>query len=137
MPLTDVLACPEDQLEAIITHEECYQRGSWYLAKRAGAIELCKLGEALGIGSYDDLKRGFKLVGEPLPEGPWPETIHPRLVEKLTTITDDEIETVTREWCRIEEFHGVAKPEELAKYLKGLRSFLVANAGPFFLVNAL
>jgi hypothetical protein len=66
MPLSDLLACPADKVEAIIAKEEPYSAGSWFFAKGIGMIELCKLGELLNFGSYDELTSGFKLVGEPL-----------------------------------------------------------------------
>jgi hypothetical protein len=109
----------------------------WYLAKGVGAIELCKLGEILGISSFDELNEAFNLVGEPLDEGPWPQTIHEGLIAKLTTITDAEIESVVPTWASIEEFRNTTTAESLLAYLKGLREFFAANNGPFFLVNAL
>lgn len=137
MPLSDIVSCPEDQLEEVITHEEPYQLGTWYLAKNIGTIQLCQLGELLGLGTYKALKAGFKLVGEPLPEGPWPETMHQGLIAALAGITDAQIAEVTPRWAKMEEFAGTVPPESLAEYLKGLRAFLSQNSGPFFLVNAL
>ncbi len=137
MPLSDIVSCPEDQLAEVITHEEPYGLGTWYMAKGVTGIELCKLGELLGVGSYDELYAAFNLVGEPLDEGPWPETMHAGLIQRLGTISDDEITSVTPEWAKIEEFRDAATAESLTEYIKGLRDFLNANEGPFFLVNAL
>src|SRR5215212_12007215 len=124
MPLSDIVSCPLDQLEEVITHEEPYQLGTWYHAKNIGTIELCQLGELLGIGSYDDLNAGFELVGEPLPDGPWPQTIHQEIVAALANITDEQISKVTPRWAQIEEFGGAVSAKNLADYLKGLRAFL-------------
>jgi hypothetical protein len=137
MPLSDIVSCPQNQLAEVITHEVPYGLGKWFLAKRVSTIELCKLGEFLGIGSYENLSAEFNLVGEPLDDGPWPETIHQGLIAKLATISDDEIARVTPAWAGIEEFRGETTAEDLVAYLKGLREFLAANSGPFFLVNAL
>ena len=107
------------------------------MAKGVGTIELCKLGELLGIGTYDEIKSGFGLVGDPLPEGPWPERIHDGLLAALKDIEDSKIAEVAPEWAKIEEFWGGATPNDLAEYLKNLRGFLTMNDGSFFLVNAL
>jgi len=136
MPLSDLLSCPEDELEAIITNEAPYSSGTWFLAKNIGMIQLCKLGELLGLGSYRDLKRGFGLVGEPLPDGPWPETTHPALIAKLRDVSDAEIQSVVNDWARTEELAGTS-PENLADYLTRLRDFLKQQKNPIFLINAL
>ena len=136
MPLSDLLSCPEDELEAIITNEEPYSSGAWFQAKNIGTIQLCKLGELLGVGSYRDLKSGFGLVGEPLPDGPWPETIHPALIAKLREISDAQIQSVVNDWARTDELAGVSS-ENLADYLTGLRDFLRQQQNPIFLINAL
>ena len=137
MPLSDILSCSADQLEEAITHEEPYSLGEWYYAKGVTGIELCKLGVLLGVGSYSELHGAFDLVGEPLDEGPWPEKMHEGLLQRLASIEDDEIETVVPDWAKIEEFRGTWTAQVLTDYLKGLREFLIANEGPFFLINAL
>ena len=139
MPLSDIVSCPIEKLEEVITHEEPYGLGTWFFAKRVGMIELCKLGEILGVGSYDELTSEFNLVGEPLDDGPWPQTIPVGLISRLKIITDDEINAVVSSWAQIEEFKRFDGPgvHSLSEYLKGLRAFLTTNAGPFFLVNAL
>jgi len=137
MPLTDIVCCDAADLHSAITSEEPYAIGTWYMAKRIGTIELCKLGEILGIGTYDEIKSGFGLVGEPLPEGPWPETIHEGLLSAIREIEDSRISDVTPKWAKIDEFWGGADPNDLAQYLKEVRAFLTKNAGTFFLVNPL
>lgn len=129
-------SCPQDEVEAIVTKDEPYSADSWFLAKGIGAIELCKLGELLKLASYADLKSGFKLVGEPLEDGPWPETTHPTLIAKLRGISDAEIQSVVRDWSKTEELAGAA-PAALADYLLRLRNFLQHQTHPIFLVNAL
>ena len=108
MPLSDLLSCSENELEAIITKEDPYSSGTWFLAKNIGSIPLCNLGELLGVGSYDDLESRFELVGEPLPEGPWPETTPPALIAKLREISDAEIQSVVNDWARTDELAGVS-----------------------------
>lgn len=137
MPLTDILCCDPTDLHSAITSEEPYALGTWHMATGVGAIELCKLGELLGIGTYAEIKSGFGLVGDPLPEGPWPERIHDGLLSALRTIEDSRIAEITPEWAEIEEFQGGADPNDLAQYLKDVRAFLAENDGAFFLVNAL
>lgn len=137
MPLSDILACSDQHLEAILNAENPYKQGAWFLAKNIAMIELCKLGELLGVGSYDSLNKQFKLIGEPLPEGPWPQSIPRTLTDRLKQINDPEVEKVCVAWSEIEEFHGTAIANSLADYLKRLRDFLSANDGPYFLVNAL
>ena len=137
MPLSDIVSCAEDQLAQAITSEEPYQIGVWFMAKNIGSIQLCQLGELLGVASYADLQDGFNLVGDPLPDGPWPETIPTALVASLRGLSDDQIANVAPEWAGMEEFRGTAPPDGLAEYLKELREFLATNSGPFYLVNAL
>lgn len=136
MPLSDILSCPESDLEAIITSEQPYSSGDWYFAKNIGAIQLRLLGEVLGVGSYEELESGFRLVGEPLPEGPWPRTIHAGLVDKIRKLSDTETEKASIEWAKAEELDG-APPDNLADYLTGLREFFAKNHGPVFLIEAL
>ena len=137
MPLSDILSCDETMVEAAITSERPYTIGDWYLAKGISTIELSKLGEMLKVSDYDSLMSGFELVGEPLPEGPWPERIPEVLTAKLRTITDEEIAHVCQPWAKIEEFFGTVAPADLVPYLTELRGFLAANHGPYFVVNAL
>ena len=107
------------------------------MAKGIGMIELCQLGEMLGVASYDALTSGFNLVGEPRDEGPWPETIPAALIDRLRTVTDDDISGVVPKWAGIEEFHGAATTESLAEYLQTFRDYLADRSGAFFMVNAL
>lgn len=137
MPRTDILSCHPDELHLAITSDEPYTIGTWFMAKGAGSIELCKLGEMLGAGTYKEISGGFRLVGEPLPEGPWPESIPGELLSALIEIDDSKIAEVASLWAKIDEFRGAAKAGDLALYLKNLRSFLSANRGDFFLVNSL
>ena len=137
MPLTDILCCDPADLKAAITSAEPYSVGKWHMAKGIGTIELCKLGELLGVGSYDEINKGFEIVGEPLPEGPWPETIHPPLLSALKEIDDLKIAEVTPSWAKIEEFWGGADPDDLAQYLKETRAFFRENKGAFYVVNSL
>lgn len=137
MPLSDILSSPEAQVHDCITSDEPYAVGDWYMAKNIGAIELSKLGEMLGVASYDALHGGFELQGEPLEEGPWPERIPTDLIKGLRALDDDKIEEVVPRWARIEEFRGSAAEDGLKRYLGELRAFLVKNDGPFFLVNGL
>lgn len=137
MPLTDILCCSPAELHAAITSEEPYAIGTWHMAKSVGTFELCKLGVILGIGTHDEIRSGFGLVGEPLPEGPWPERIHNGLLTALREIEDSRIAEITPQWAKIEEFCGAADPNDLAQYLKDVRAFLAENDGSFFLVNAL
>lgn len=137
MPLSDILSCPLEEVEACVTSEDPYSVGAWFMAKNIGMIELCQLGEMLGVDSYDALTDGFDLVGEPLDDGPWPQTIPASLTDKLQALTDAEITNASQQWVEIEEFDGMATVESLADYLNRLREFLAANQGPFFLVNSL
>ncbi len=136
MPLSDFLSCPEEELETIITNDEPYSDGAWFKAKNIGMIQLCKLGELLNIGSYDELKNGFGLVGEPLPDGPWPETTPPALIAKLRQISDTEIQSAAQGWARTDELTGVSSAN-LVDYLTRLRDFLKQQSNPIFLINAL
>ena len=136
MPLSDFLSCPEDQLEAIITKDEPYSDGAWFKAKNIGMIQLCELGELLKVGSYDELKNGFGLVGEPLPDGPWPEKTPPALITMLRQISDTEIQSVAQVWARTDGLTGVSSAN-LVDYLTRLRDFLTQQSNPIFLINAL
>jgi hypothetical protein len=137
VPLSDILACSADRLEAILASKKPYATGSWFMAKNIGAIKLSKLGELLGVGSYESLDDGFQLVGEPLDEGPWPQTIPEALTERLGLISDSEIVSVCPNWSEFETFRGTVPADKLADYLKRLREFLRLNKGQYFLVNAL
>lgn len=137
MPASDILACPVDQVLEIVTDEEGYEKGNWFMAKNIGMIELSQLGQMLGVAEYESLMGGFELVGEPLPEGPWPQTLPPALADSLTFISDDQIADVCGRWSGIEEFSGMMPAESLVEYLTNLREFLSAHEGPYFLVNAL
>ena len=137
MPLADILSCPEDQLLDAITCEEPYSIGVWCFAKRIGELELIQLGRVLGIGVSK-----FDLVGDPLPEGPWPQAFPDGFTNRVRQLADDETESVVAEWSAAEEFQHAGGPtgelaESLERYLKELRDFLKANEGPFFLVNRL
>jgi hypothetical protein len=137
MPLSDIVACSEEDLPGVIASEEPYERGVWFLAKGIAMIELSQLGEMLAVGSYDELTEAFKFVGDELEDGPWPQVIPKALTARLASLSDAEIAEVTPRWAGIEEFRGRQSPEDLTEYLKGMRTFLSENDGPFFLVNSL
>jgi hypothetical protein len=136
MPLSDIVACSAEELQDLITSEEPYEQGAWFLSKGIAMIELSQLGEMLGVGSYDELMDGFEFVGDELEDGPWPQTIPAVLTTRLASLSDEEIAEVVPRWAGIEEFRGRQAPEELAEHLKELRTFLTENAGPYFLVNS-
>ncbi|SMP78254.1 hypothetical protein SAMN06265222_12515 [Neorhodopirellula lusitana] len=136
MPLSDMLTCPESELAKIITSDEPYSSGRWLQAKNIAMIQLSKLGEILNLGTYKELSAGFELVGEPLPDGPWPERTPPALVAAIAALTDDEIQTVARAWSNDPELEGNA-PGILAAYLSDFRGFASDCSLPIFLVNAL
>ncbi len=140
MPLSDILACPKDEVEFLIQLEEPYSKGKWYMAKNIGTIELSQLGEILNVNSYKELSGNFNLVGEPLDEGPWPQTIPLELIEKLHCLPENEMASASDKWSKIEEFLGSANPEDLKQYLIDLQMFIKENQNDenqFFLVNAL
>lgn len=136
MPISDILSCPESELAACIEGTE-YELGAWYQAKNIGTIELSKLGEIIGTESYNEVKSGFGLVGEPLPEGPWPETFPESLSASILALSPNDIPSVCEKWAAIEEFGGFVSPDDLASYLRGLGDFMRSHNGPYFLVNAL
>lgn len=137
MPLNDILNCPESELWRILDSEDEYGNEGWFLCKGIGMIELCQLGEMLGVASYKELTAQFHLIGEPRDEGPWPQTIPSCLIDKIRSLTEEEMASVVPKWAAIEEFHGMATKDSLCDYLTRLREFLVGREGDFFLVNAL
>ncbi len=137
MPVNDILNCDASELWAILDSEDGYEGDRWFMCKGVGMIELCKLGEMLDVGAYDDLIGQFDLVGEPRDEGPWPQTLPGALIERLASISDDEIASVVPQWLTIDELQGSATAEFLTEYLTGLRTYLSAKSGEFYLVNAL
>lgn len=137
MPVSDLLVCAENELLAIVNNaEDPYGKGAWFMAKRISGVELSILGELLGVGTYAELQDGFDIVGEPLPEGPWPQRVPPALSQRLAALADTEIRTVCARWVASEEFAGW-RAESLETYLRDVRAFLQANPGPVFLVDAL
>ena len=137
MPVNDILNCAESDLWNILDSDDAYQNDGWFMSKGVGMIELCKLGEMLGVASYDELTDGFDLVGEPRDEGPWPQTIPSSLMDRIANLADDEIASVAPKWTGIEEFEGTATSQSLSDYLTRLREYLAGRAGELFLVNAL
>jgi hypothetical protein len=137
MPVNDILNCTEEDLWPILDRDEPFDTERWFLGKGIGMIELSKLGEMLGVDSYDNLRHGFNLVGEPRDDGPWPQTIPDSLVKRLAAITDEEIATAAPKWLELEEFRGAASVDSLTDYLTRLRAYLSARSGKFFLINAL
>jgi hypothetical protein len=137
MPLNDILNCAVEDLWSILDADESYDMNFWFLSKGIGGIELSKLGKMLDVDSYDNLMAGFQLVGEPREDGPWPQTIPAALIQRLSTISDEEIAAVVPHWVKLEEFRGAASMEALADYLKRLRLFLSERSGKFYLINAL
>lgn len=109
--------------EEVIDGETIYEKGSWFQAKNIDIIPLSKLGEMLGVSDYDSLMKEFVPAIEP--EGESVLLAFPNILqEKLTTISDDEIESVAIEWSKIEEFWSSAPAEGLVDYLKRAREFL-------------
>lgn len=137
MPLTDIVSIADTSVEEIIAAENPYERGAWFYAKRIGEIELSQLGELLDVGTYDGLMDGFRLIGEPLDDGPWPTAIPQSLIERIVDLTNDEARFVAVQWSKSEVFRGGVEPANLAEYITNLRDFLQAQPGPFVLMNAL
>lgn len=136
MPLADLLVCSEDELLDLLTRDDRYEAGAWLLAKRIDSLKLSRLGELLGLGSYESLMAEFELVGDPMPDGPWPERFPASLPPRLASLSDDEVGEVCERWVLIDELEGW-QAESLETYLRDVREFLRANPGPVFLVNAL
>ena len=137
MPLSDILSCPEEQLAELITLEEPYSRGSWFMAKGISSIELSMFGEISGVDNYDSLPEQFSLIGEPLPDGPWPQKIPESLIQTIMNLTESEISRACKPWSEIEELSGYCKPTDLEDYLRRLKKFTQENSSPLFLVDNL
>ena len=137
MPHSDILNCAESDLWTILDSYDAYKHNGWFLCKGIGMIELCKLGEMLGVASYDELMAEFNLIGEPRDDGPWPQTIPLSLIDKIANLRDEEIVVVVSNWKSIEEFDGTATDQSLSDYLILLRQYLDGRSGEYFLVNAL
>lgn len=137
MPSNDILNCTENELWKILDSEDAYEGDRWFMCKGIGMIELCQLGEILGVASYDELTSQFDLIGEPRDEGPWPQTVPALLLAKFSDLTKDDIASVVPKWMSLEEFGGAATNESLTNYLMRLQEYLDGRSGEYFMVNAL
>jgi hypothetical protein len=137
MPISDILNCAESDLWAILDSDDAYENVGWFKCKGIGMIELCKLGEMLGIAPADELMSEFNLIGEPRDDGPWPQIIPCQLLDRIANLSDVELVSVASKWGYIEEFDGATTFESLSDYLTRLRRFLIGRSGTYFLVNAL
>ncbi len=105
-----------------------YSVGVWFHAKNIDDIALSKLGDVLGIATYDDLMSGFNLLTEREGEA-WIFSFPESLQDKIRSLGDDEIAAVAPQWARIEEFRGSVPTDSLISYISTMRDFLKANEG--------
>lgn len=130
--ISDLVFLQDYTPEEVIDIETIYEKGSWFQAKNIDIIPLSQLGEMLGVSDYDSLMKEFIPAIEP--EGESVLLAFPSILqEKLTTISDEEIETVAVKWSKIEEFWGFAPVEGLIDYLKRAREFLSQSKEPVYL----
>lgn len=79
--------------------------------------------------------QGFQLMNDTVNEMVF--IVPSELQEKLTTISDSEIDTVIVEWSKIEEFGGQMTPENCKEYLHQVRDFLKNRTDQLYLVMEL
>ncbi|MFI2809659.1 hypothetical protein [Microbulbifer sp. JSM ZJ756] len=127
MPISDVVFLEGNDPEEVVNGDDPYSFGRWFRAKNIDMIPLSKLGEILGVATYEELMRGFQPAHPPEGEAfilSFPEALQ----DKIRELNDEELPEIVGRWSKIEEF-GNAPEEPLRQYLVGLRSFLNENAG--------
>jgi hypothetical protein len=102
-------------------------------ARRLGPIQLARLGEVLGVGSYDTVIQGFSLLAGESQESPWVIAFPEELASAVASLGSGEVEGIGTRWANAEGMPSEISPEELKTYLEALRSLLVGHAGPFVL----
>ena len=76
----------------------------------------------------------FDLLASESEEGPWVLSFPVELSNRMAQLTLQEIKDVCLKWAQIEEFYGMADPEELEAYLSGLGNFFNSNSCPYCLL---
>ena len=128
MPISDVVFLEGSDPEEVVNSEEPYSLGKWFRAKNIDMIPLSKLGEMLGVSTYQNLMKGFQPVHPPEGEA-FILSFPKELQDRIRGLDDQEIAAVVTQWSKIDEFGGDAPEEPLHNYLAGLRDFLNERSG--------
>ncbi len=71
----------------MVVSEDPYSTGKWFEAKNINRIPLARLGEFLGVSTYDTLMKGF--------EPPHLSPDYLRSLESIPEVLQDKIRTLT------------------------------------------
>lgn len=129
--LTDVVALGKKSRKRVL--EKPYDSAPWFQAKGIGTIELARLSEFLGVGRSAQVSAEMKVLASKGEEGPWLQSLPQVLLDGIASLTDAEVTKVCKRWAKIEEFGGDRSTKQLVEYLRGLRTFLKNEKGPFAL----
>jgi hypothetical protein len=95
--------------------------------------ELAHAGELLGLGTHEELLRGFSLIAGESQEPPWVVSLPATLVAALRAVGPDETESLAARWGLVDEVGGVQPVESLIRFLAEVVGFLENNSDPIVL----
>ncbi|MDF1679442.1 MAG: hypothetical protein P1U45_02595 [Ponticaulis sp.] len=85
-----------------------------FSAKNLSLIELCELGQVLGLGSFDEMMAGFKDAFVDEDAGCGALIIPEKLVRKIKSLSVYEIGSAAEAWSKFEQFQHMLPPQTLS-----------------------
>jgi hypothetical protein len=131
--ITDVFSLADVPADELRWTEQPWRRWPCLRATDIGPRELARLGEALGLGPYDDVLASFSFLAGESQESPWVVGIPTGLTRRLVELGGAEIECLGARWQdgRDGETGPTAAPG--SGYLAELQRFLSRDDGPYAL----
>lgn len=125
--ITDIYSIAEVTPDELRWAREPWKNFPCVRAHSNGPMELSRLGELLGVGSYEEVLAGFTFLAGESQESPWVVAIPEGLVERLTSVDGAAQQWAATRWAGAIDGH---EARGLRIYLERLAEFLGDHEGP-------
>ena len=126
--IADVYSVADVGADELRWAESPWQRWPCVRLQDLGPMELARLGEVLGVDTYDEVLAGFAFLAGESQESPWVVAVPQGLVQALASAGSDELRQTADGWNSVLERDERAS---LEGRLERLAEFLTRHESPF------
>ena len=126
--IADVYSVADVGADELRWAESPWQRWPCVRLQDLGPMELARLGEVLGVDTYDEVLAGFVFLAGESQESPWVVAVPDGLVQALVSAASDELRAMAEGWSTVIERDERAS---LRSRLERLSEFLTRHESPF------